>query len=323
MNLQFRERQKIRNVPIVPSNEVMAQVARGSKFIPVEKDFNHAYIPHGYSFLDMKYKGVSFKILLPQNLIYFNANPGEGNIDEALDELWDGYNEAEDYEDELIINGQTNVQESNLATMFRLNYRKYVINKLVVAGCKIGEDGEPIAEYDEEVLNELDINDSYVNDRVKGIAALALGKSTDEMKKFGVGDLLKHKTLQEKKIEKLTSEEFKEITCWAGSHYEILPEYQKEDDISYNIDKRHDKGHMVGTKTYEHRDVQYCDSKINELEKEIVDYRTKKHGEVGRHDDNLLRMYTNLSYIAKEDKTKQLDVVPTREQIKDMNNCEK
>ena len=309
MNLE----QKVRKTVIVrrtPSAEVLEQVTRGNKFVIVEEEFDQNFVPQGYTLIDMKYKDDSFKALVPQSLLFYMANPGEGDLEDALDQISDFYGEAEDYEDDMIENGATSVQEANWATLARSAYGTYLINKLVTT--KGDDDGAP--DFDDETLKQLDLDDKYVAERVKAIAALSLGKNQEEIKKYGIDSVLKHVTIRDNKTEKLTRAEFDKITCWAGSHYEIKEEYKGDNDgIEYQIDRLHSRGHKEGIKIIKKRDIQVLDSKIVELEDEIEKYRKEKHGEVGRHDKNLLRQYANLAYIAKENPKAQLDVMPPAE----------
>jgi hypothetical protein len=274
---------------------VMNQIEKGNKFVVVNDDFDKAFIPQGYTMIDMVHKGDSFKALVPYSLLFYMVNKGEGDVNDALDELTGFYGNAEDYEDEMITNGNTSVQETNWATLAKSSYHIYLINKLVKHK-KFGkdDDGEPIAEFNENALSELDLYDDFVEKRAKAIAALVLGKSVDDIKKTTAASILKHVTIQHQKTEKMTKEEFKEVTCWAGSHYELKSEYACKDDVSYSIEKMHDKGRMVGYKQMKKIDVECFDTKVQELEKEIADYRTRKRGTIGKHDFALTRQYINI-----------------------------
>ena len=61
---------------------------------------------------------------------------------------------------------------------------------------------------------------------------------------------------------------------------------------------------------HHHETVDYTAlPQIERMETEIKEHRQKKGMEQTRHDQALLRTYLNLKYIAKEDPSKQLDVV--------------
>lgn len=311
MSLEHKVKKTRKVLSRVPSNEVMEQVHEGKKFIPVEDDFDTPI--DGYTLLSMQYRGDQFKLLVPHSFLFYVANEGEGNIDDALDELGDFYEEAKDYEEDLIAEGLTNVQEANVTTDARRAYHTFLINKLVTPTREKDEEGEPIAEFNQKALEELDLTDEYIIHRVKGIAALALDLGIEEVKAYGVGDLLKHVTVMQNRTETLTRAEFDRVTCWAGSHYEIKKEYQNNPNISYTVERRHNKRHRVGTKTTRKKDFEVFNHEIGKLEQEITEYRMGKHGgKLGRHDTNLIRAYTNLQYIAKKDPTAQLDVIPAR-----------
>ena len=281
-----------------PSEDVSNEIKQGKKFIVVDENFNSP-VPLGYMLIDMKYRDGSFKTLVPQNLLFFLANPGEGSIDDALDEIGDFYGNVEEFEDGLLEENGESVQGTNWAVTARNAYTTYLINKLI-------NSDEKGPEWNEETLKSLNLEDDYVGRRVKAIAAVALGKTAEQVRNYNLGDILKHVTINQRKIEQLTSQEFDKITCWTGSHYEIKGEYKHKDDVEYEIDYRHDTNHKSGKKITNKQDVHVLDAKINELEDEIEKYK-----ENGRHDKMLRRMYVNLRYIAKEDPQKQLEIKPS------------
>lgn len=289
------------------SSEVAEAVKSGKKFILVENDFDN--IPFGYSLIDMRHNGKSFRTLVPQSLLFYMANPGEGNVDDALDEITDFYDDIRDFEDNLLEDNDKSVQGTNWAVMARNAYETYLINKLTKSG-----DNPDKAEFDEEILKDLGLDDKYVSERVKAMAAVALDKNPNEIRKYGVDSVLKHVTVRERVEKELTREEFDNITCWAGSHYEIKEEYRNNPDIDYNIEYRHNKNYKVGKKTIHQRHEKFLDATVGKLEKEIENHKLQKHSSVGRHDLNLLRMYANLAYIAKENPNAQLSIQPLEEE---------
>jgi predicted small secreted protein len=288
------------------------------KFIVVEEDFKEDTVPQDYTLINMKYKGDSFKTLVPQSLLFYMVNPGEGNIDDALDEISDFYRNIEDFEDELIEKNESSVQEVNWAMLSRESYQTYIINKLVRDKTYDEDDKNSgqVPEFNPDILHGLDINDEYVANRLRAIAAVSLGKTAKEVKNYGVGDVLKHVTVKKEKVTKLSKKEFDKITCWSGSHYEIKPEYRNKKDVKYEINHRHVRSYKVGTKKIKKKEVPVFDAKIAELESEIEQYRGKKHENLGKHDKALIRQYINLAHIASENPNAQLDIKPpTKEKI--------
>ncbi len=302
---KFREGKKF-VLRRTPSAEVLDKIRNGKKFIIVGQDFDNN-IPLGYMLIDMRYKGESFRTLVPQNLLLFLANPGEGSVDDALDEIGDFYGEIEDFEDELLESNDDSVQGTNWAVTARTAYGTYLINKLT----KASDGNADVAVWNEEIIKALDLDDDYVAQRVRAIAAVTLGKTAEQVKGFNLGSVLKHVTINERKVEQLSREEFDKVTCWAGSHYEIKEEYKNDPTVEYRIDRRHDTGHKVGEKITKKHDVPVLDARIGDLEKEIEDHRMSKGRIIGRHDLMLTRTYANLTYIAKEDPQKQLEIKPT------------
>ncbi|TSC65081.1 MAG: hypothetical protein G01um101477_628 [Candidatus Doudnabacteria bacterium Gr01-1014_77] len=276
-----------------PSAEALAQVEIGKKFIVVQDDFDPSFVPQGYTLIDMKHKNSSFKTLVPQSLLFYMANPGEGEPEGALEEIADFYGETKGFEDDLIENGDTSVQEANWANLARGSYHTYLVNRLVKH--RKGErdvEGEPVPEFNPEVLAQLDLSDPYVSQRVKVMAALALEKTADQIKTHDVKDVLKHVTLNYK--ERVKRKELTEVKCWAGSHYKIKHEYRTVD----GIEERQETYSALNTQ-------------IGELESQIDVYRKQKHsGNVGRHDGALIRQYVNLAHIIPENPRAQLDISP-------------
>jgi hypothetical protein len=307
-DLEHRLRDKQVFIQHTPSNKVLDEIRGGKKFIIVDDTFIPSMVPLGYMLIDMQYKTESFKTLVPQQLLFYLANPGEGKgIDDALDEIRDFYSDIEKFEDNTLEENGGSVQGTNWAVTARNAYQTYLINKLT-KGTK-GDADTPV--WTEEVLTSLNINDEYVARRLRAIATICLGK-TDEasLKKYNLGDVLKHVTINERKSSQLSKEEFDEITCWAGSHYDLKDEYKHNSDVEYRIDRMHDQGHKVGEKITHKREQLVLDKRIVDLETEIDNYRKDKNGTIGVHDDMLLRAYTNITYIAKENPLKQLELKP-------------
>jgi len=302
----FKHRQK-RVIRRVIPEEAAQQLQEGRKFIVVDENFDQSTVPQGYTLIDMRFRGESFKTLVPQSLLFYMVNPGEGDIENALEEIADFYNEVGDFEDELVERSETSVQEVNWATLARENYRMYLVNKLVrnVDG-KHDNEEEPVPEFNPDTLSSLDLDDDYVANRVRAMAAAALGKTADEVKGYGVGEVLKHITVRERgETETLTKEELEKVACYCGSHYELKPEFRSDPDYKYKV------GSYSGTKTARSKQIPVFDAKIGELEKEIARYRAEKHsGPAGRHDSALIRQYANIAHIAKENPQAQLDIMP-------------
>jgi hypothetical protein len=146
-----------------PSAEVMAEVEKGNKFIVLDGDIDD--IPDGYMLINLPFKGQSYRTLIPQTLMFYFANPGEGDVDDALEEISDFYGCVEDEEDESIGNGDTSVQETDWATISKNRYTIYLINKLCRHRKGEYDDGEPIPEFDDDTLDSLSLRDDFVEQR--------------------------------------------------------------------------------------------------------------------------------------------------------------
>jgi hypothetical protein len=297
---------KRRIIPVASTFEVLEQIKRGKKFIPVDKDIDVASLPNNYMLIDVQYKGDSFKTVVPVSVMIFMSNPGEGNIDDALDLISDFYDEVKDFEEENIENGDVNIQSTNWAVTARSSYKTYLLNKLIEAN----KEEVDLPVWNGDVLDSLDLNDDYVMQRVRAMAAVALGLSVEQVKSYDVGDMIKHVTINDREIEDLTKKEFNRVACWAGSHYEIKTEFRGTENVEYQVEYRHDKKHRIGKKITKKHNIEIFNTRIDEIEKEIEKYRKDKHKSIGRHDQSLIRQYANIEFIAKENPNNQLPLIP-------------
>lgn len=326
-NLLQKKRAQV--IKKIPSTQVLNEVESGKRFVVVEDAFDTAYVPRGYTLINMDFKGDKFRTLVPQSLLFYMANPGEGNPDSALDDLADFYADTKGFEEDMITDSAISVQGANWATLGRSAYHTYLINKLVSSSSRRDTDGEPIPEFNLDTLRALDLTDNYVANRVKAMAAISLEKTLEEIKEYDIGDVLKHITFQEDKIQKMTQGEFNAAACYAGSHYELRSELMKDFTLINNVGYGNDQVYRrndgleeirirkeIGSKTqigtirvFAKQEATF-NSTVESLEEQIHAYRLKKHGNVGRHDSALIRQYTNLKYIAPEKPNSQLDTMP-------------
>lgn len=277
-------------------DDVVQFVGQNRKLIVLQNSIDT--IPQGYTQMTMTYKGERHIFLIPERAKFFMANPGEeGDPLEALDELADFYRECSDFEHELLLGGKFSVTQTNVSTVARNSYAVWAVNQLVKQ-----QKGGETPEWNEEELERLGVHDPYVRDRLQGIAAVMLGKKVQES---GLEDILVHKKVQGTFREVLSQKEFEQMTCWAGSHYELKPDYQNQ---GYDIERRHDTGHKKGWKIVHEKEFTELPG-IEQVEEEIAQHRREQGKEMTRHDRALLRTFTNLSYIAKENPQQQLDVI--------------
>ena len=279
--------------------DVARFVGKKQKLVVLENALDK--IPFGYVQVTMMYKSERHIVLIPEKAKYFMANPGEdGDPLDALDELADFYEECKDFEGELLFKGEVSVPQTNVSMLARNSYGIWAINKLVTQK-QSGE--EP--KWNEKELERLGVNDQYIDERLRGIAAIMLGKDVKEVQAAGLKDILVHKDVKGTFKEVLTEKEFDEVTCWAGSHYELKKQFQGN---GYKIEHRHDTGFKKGWKVFDEKEFVHLPA-IEQLEREIHERQKQLGKESTHHDKALLRTYANLKYIAKEDPNKQLDVI--------------
>ncbi|GEM_PF-5539216 len=278
-------------------------VGERKKLIVLQKPTEN--IPQGYTQLTFAYKGERHTVLIPEKAKFFMANPGEDSDPLcALDELAEFYDDCCDFEHELFLENKLSPSQTNVSTLAKNSYTIWAINQL---GKQKNNSEDP--KWDDTELERLGLNDKYVEDRVKGIAALMLGKNAKDLKATELSEILVHKNVKGTFKEMLTQKEFEKITCWAGSHYEIKPEFRNQ---GYDIDRLHDQHHKVGWKEVHEKEFVHMPT-IKKLEEEIAEYRQKQGKKTTAHDTALIRTYANLKYILKEDASKQLDILQSKE----------
>lgn len=284
----MEQRQKVKQVTRRAStpDEVKQQLDQGRKLVFVDKDMD---VPDNYVLLTVNFRGQKVRAVIPAQTVYFMAHPGEGGVGNALDDIADFYGEAEEYEDQDLGRGEPSVQKTDITTAARTAYEVYLINKLT-------QDGK---NFDSSEVARLGLETPYINERVRGIAAICLGKSVSELQRSKLETILTHKTLsyaQDGFADHSETESY-QVKCDCGSHYELRTKYR-------TVTRRKRE---LQTKTV---DVDSIEQKVEGLEQEIEQYRIT-HGQViGRHDKNLIRAYTNLAYIAQENPSAQLDINP-------------
>lgn len=237
-------KQKLQRQYVVRRQEDIANyVGRKQKLIVLEAPIEN--VPVGYTQIAMSYKSERHTFLIPKKAKYFMANPGEnGKPLDALDELADFYEECGDFEHELMIGGKFNTPQVNVSTLARNSYVTWAINQLVRQ-----KGGSETPEWNEAEIERLGVDDSYIDSRLKGIAAAMLGKNAQQLKSAGLEEILEHSTLtvrdeyenvtkvirdeyeQRTRVvnrqgwERMSDREFAEIACWDGSHYILKKEF--------------------------------------------------------------------------------------------------
>jgi hypothetical protein len=282
---------KPRPFRVAPSG-VENAVRQGRKVIFIDGDIPK--VPEGYILLPVRYRNELQRILLPRKLFFYIANRGEYDLGDALDELADAYDDIGAADDALMIEGGLpNAPRADLAIGIKDSYRTYLVNRLLRGS------GESIDGFSGQALEDLMLDDVYVADRVKAIAALQLGKRPEELTAAQRKDLegiLVHKNEITSVVQdQVTRTKMKYVRCEAGSHWEYR-------HVPVTVTSTEDV-----TRRESHDDVR---GKVSALEDDIVTYWRRHGKQPGRHDIALLREYANLAYIHKEHAAKDLEVTP-------------
>jgi hypothetical protein len=281
------------------SDEVRQLIRQGRKLVFVENDLD---VPDGYMLLTVNFKGQKVRAVMPERLLFYMANRGEGDAGDALDEIADFYRDAEENEADSIAKGEASAQKADIVTGARNSYEVYLINKLTSNGTK----------FSAEEIKRLGLDDSDIERRVKTIAALCLDKQAEELRESKLADILVHKTEADYATEGVVSEDVAyQVRCDMGSHWEYRTKYK-------TVRRKSVFSQKVATSSIEGR--------VEQLEKEIEQARIARRQDIGRHDRNLIRQYTNMRYIVQENPAAQLDVSPAyakQEQSAHQPGCEK
>ncbi len=231
--------------------------------------------PKGYVQLVMSYKSERLVALIPEKIKYYMAG-GMGGDSDTLDEIAEFYSDCGEFEGELYFDNVLSAVQTEVSMTARNSYHVHLLNRL--ANDKM--------QYSESEVERLCLKDKYVEDRVKAIAALQLGKGKDELRQAKLEDLLVDVTA---KVPREITESY-QVECDCGSHIEYRTKYRK--------------------KTVEEDQTFTSSPEIATLEGEIQTYRASKCAEMTEHDANLIKMYANLNYIASENPERQFDMVP-------------
>lgn len=223
----YRERPRF--APVPPSG-IEEAIRQGRKVIFVDRDL--ATVPAGYTLVPLRYirgdgQEQQVRALLPKSVIWYYVNKEGGDDQQALDELAEVYNELGREEGQLMIDGHLpNAPQADIAINTRETYRVRLMNLLLAQG----GDG-----FRDDAIKDLMLDDPYVANRAKAIAALKLGKKPEDLKPAERQDLeaiLVHKnaiTIMDR--ERVTRKKELAVRCHAGSHWEYKTESQAVSSI--------------------------------------------------------------------------------------------
>ncbi len=257
--------------------EITLYAGKRKKLIILEKPAENP--PDGYVQLVLAYKGEKFVALVPEKVKNYMAGGNGNSSTESLDEITEFYRDCSDFEGELYFANIFSTPQTEISTLARKSYGVHILNRLV----KNTNDG---IEHISSEIDRLCINDSYVSDRIKAMAAIQLGKKTSELKEANLEDLLVDITT---KVQHETTKAY-QVACDCGSHIEYRTQYK--------------------TEITERDETFTSNPEITKLENEIEDYRKQKDKETTPHDTQIIRQYANATYITAENPDKQFDICP-------------
>jgi hypothetical protein len=306
---------------VYPPDEALRLARKGKALIIVASDFEERFVPKGYVKLKLNTPDhQNFIGLVPQQAFFYldSHNLSNGGIDEGLEALTALYDAIESEND---LNGASRINAGgvDLAVTVRRNYQTLLVNKLVEGQKEEKKGKAEYAEYDKDEVERLCLDDKYVTERMRGIAAIALGKTPEQIKEQGLEKVLGFDTLEHEA--EITEKEFRQITemryvprgdphtktmrCLGDSHYYLKEEY-KSGENGWDYDLRT----MTKTRT------DLTPSKIADmvkLEEEIHSHQKKKRkGEINDSDRNATRMVINMKYGAGLDVSPVYKNEPTK-----------
>jgi len=313
MQLQRQKKKSVQKRTKVAPSHVKEQAAEMKPLIIVEQDFDQRYVPEGYVKLNLKTSKSQFIALVQAKTMFYldSNNLDNGDVDEGLDALSDLYESIEEANN--VWGNGTGITAGgvDLAVTVRSNYQTLLTNSLLV-GLSDEQSGDQIrdADYDASEIERLCLDHSYVVDRMKGIAAVALGKTMDEVVEEDLADVLGFHN-EEEIVQDINFREVadldprygyerpsdrKHMICTGASYYYLKPELRDgEDGWEYNL--------RSGKRT--RTEITSSNLKqIDDLTQEIEDYQREHGQDFSDHDANKTRMAINMKYRAG------LDVCP-------------
>ncbi|MBI2124701.1 hypothetical protein HYT92_02815, partial [Candidatus Pacearchaeota archaeon] len=267
-DMEFRQVQKA-EVPITPPPEVELKIRQGKRFIFVDSGYDPEAVPDGFSLVEHSYRGSIFKALIPHSVLYHMGSSSD-NSKHALKELSDFCREGADYEEE----GKISSQGINWIRRGKDSYVSHLTTMLTSA--KRNNGSEEIV-FNDDMVKHLMFGDQYVEQRMKAIAAIALGIDAREIQKMKDLSQIAVHVSNIPRIEETVVPSF--IKCPCGSHIEMRQQYVVK---------------QVARTTY----VETIDLNMSKIEKEMHDYISQKGTKLDDEDRNLIRQRINLEYIA-------------------------
>ena len=311
MDLFQKTKQKNSSRVVQRAPAKVQQLAKeGKALIIVEKDFDQRYIPRGYSKLKLRTPTDEFIALIPQVAFFYldthnlNGMTGADSIDEGLDAIEKLYQELLDQSksSELDDISELNVGGVDLATTLRKNYKVLTAN-ILLQGQETQRTED--AEFRQEELDRLCLEDEYVDTRLRAIAAVTTGMPIDKIRASDMAEVLGYEkdqevvsTLSRQERDAITDKEYtpkpptdrRHIKCTRASHYYLKEGYRDgQDGFDYDLQRGIKTRIDITPDNLRH---------VDELETEIQAYQQEHCSKVKQHDDRKTRMFANIKYRA-------------------------
>lgn len=262
------ERQEVQ---ITPPPEVELKIRQGKKFILVDDSYDPEAVPDGFSLVEHSHRGKIFKAIIPHSVLYHMGNKPGGDPKQALKELSDFCREGEEYED------KGNISPQGINWINRGGDR-YVARLTTLLTYAKKVDGREEIGFTNELVKHLMFDDPYVEQRMKAIAALALGVNINELQRTqDLSQIAVHVTNIPSAEETLIPHF---VRCDHGSSIELKAQYAVK--------------RVVRTTA-----VETIDLNMARHEKEIHDHISAS-APLDPQDCNLIRQRINLEYIASK-----------------------
>ena len=278
----FRQTERV-EVPIIPSPEIELRIRQGKKFIFVDNDYDPEAVPDGFSLVEHAYRGNIFKAIIPHSVLYHMGNNGD-NSKNALRELSDFCKEGADYEEK----GKISAQGINWITRGKDSYVTHLTT--ILTSAKRANGKEEIV-FNNEAVKHLMLDQPYIEQRLKAIAAIALGADVKEIQKIPDLSQIAIHVSDIPHIEETVVPSF--VRCECGSHIEVRQQY-------------------VIKSVIKNSSLETIDLNMHKLEQEIYEYIGKNGSKLDDEDHNLIRQRINLEYIAYKNPGAQLPIIMSK-----------
>lgn len=278
--MKFEQTQKLEELIVQPP-EVELEVRQNKRFVLVNDDYDREATPDGYSLVDHAYRDRIVKALIRQSVMSCMGHIEQegGDPKQALRELSAFCKDGEAYEER----GRISPQAINWIGKGREDY----VHCLATILTSEKSNGSNEIVFSNKRVGHLMLDHPYVAERLKTIAALALGVDAKELQSVReLSQFVVHETY----VPSMEQVIVPQLRCDFGSRMVIKQQYVVRT--------------IIGTAA-----VKTLDLNMAKIENEIHDYIHEKGTPLDGFDRDLIRQRINMEYIVCKDPNAQLPII--------------